>query len=261
MGGSALRFTTISSRGDMACGIEAETGVAYCWGRGYTGPARAGADDSWQATKSASAASSCRRGCVRGRGGDRTRVLLGRVARPHAARDRVGRCVGGDRVRHGHPSVSFAFPAPGCSLFMGGSAFRAPRWRRASPGSSNSSRGGHDRQSDLASPSRLGRPGTAGGPAARHARRPARALFAEISGGDPGRRAAIGASRRRMRARDAAARPAGGRRLRPAGYRANTDRHSPKYSAGATGSSASWAAAAWPASISPRISSTRDPSP
>ena len=40
MGGRAPRFTTISARGDMACGIEAETGVAYCWGRGYTGPAR-----------------------------------------------------------------------------------------------------------------------------------------------------------------------------------------------------------------------------
>ena len=40
MRGSALRFTAISARGDMACGIEAETGVAYCWGRGYTGTAR-----------------------------------------------------------------------------------------------------------------------------------------------------------------------------------------------------------------------------
>lgn len=40
IGENALRFTAISSRGDMACGIEAETGVAYCWGRGYTGTAR-----------------------------------------------------------------------------------------------------------------------------------------------------------------------------------------------------------------------------
>jgi alpha-tubulin suppressor-like RCC1 family protein len=40
MSGSALRFTAISARGDLACGIEAETGGAYCWGRGYTGTAR-----------------------------------------------------------------------------------------------------------------------------------------------------------------------------------------------------------------------------
>jgi hypothetical protein len=40
MNGSALRFTRISARGDMACGIEAESSVAYCWGRGYTGTAR-----------------------------------------------------------------------------------------------------------------------------------------------------------------------------------------------------------------------------
>ena len=39
-GASALRLVTISARGDIACGIEAETGVAYCWGRGYTGTAR-----------------------------------------------------------------------------------------------------------------------------------------------------------------------------------------------------------------------------
>jgi len=38
--GSALRLDTVSSRGDMVCGIEAETGVAYCWGRAYTGAAR-----------------------------------------------------------------------------------------------------------------------------------------------------------------------------------------------------------------------------
>lgn len=40
MGGTSVRFTSISTRGDMACGIEAETGVAYCWGRGYVGTAR-----------------------------------------------------------------------------------------------------------------------------------------------------------------------------------------------------------------------------
>jgi len=40
MAGSALRLATVSSRGDMVCGIEAETGVAYCWGRAYTGAAR-----------------------------------------------------------------------------------------------------------------------------------------------------------------------------------------------------------------------------
>jgi alpha-tubulin suppressor-like RCC1 family protein len=38
--GSALRLATVSSRGDMVCGIEEQTGVAHCWGRGYTGGAR-----------------------------------------------------------------------------------------------------------------------------------------------------------------------------------------------------------------------------
>jgi hypothetical protein len=40
MSGSAVRFTRISARGDLACGIEAESGVAYCWGSGHTGTAR-----------------------------------------------------------------------------------------------------------------------------------------------------------------------------------------------------------------------------
>jgi hypothetical protein len=38
--GSALRFATVSSRGDMTCAIEAETGVAYCWGLGDAGARR-----------------------------------------------------------------------------------------------------------------------------------------------------------------------------------------------------------------------------
>jgi hypothetical protein len=36
----AVRFATISSRGFLTCGLEAQTGVAYCWGHGYYGPSR-----------------------------------------------------------------------------------------------------------------------------------------------------------------------------------------------------------------------------
>jgi len=38
--GGGLRFATVSSNWDMSCGLEAETGVGYCWGSTYPGPPR-----------------------------------------------------------------------------------------------------------------------------------------------------------------------------------------------------------------------------
>ena len=38
--GGGVHFATVSSNWDASCGLETETGAAYCWGRSYAGPAR-----------------------------------------------------------------------------------------------------------------------------------------------------------------------------------------------------------------------------